>query len=215
MNRRWGLFAVIWILILVTIYIGDRFVRDVFLTAEVPRAITPRGDLAAVELTTVGLFQTAAPSVVYIFTQDSAGGGAGSGFMWDRAGHVVTNFHVVEGSRTVSVRLDDGEAVHASVIGTAPRLRPGGGAACRHAEPDEADPGRYLGRPQGRPIGVRHRQPIRAVTDLDDRGDQRAQPAASDRQQPRGARRHPNRCGDQPGEFRRAAARFGRQADRG
>lgn len=120
MNRRWGLFAVIWILILVTIYIGDRFVRDVFLTAEVPRAITPRGDLAAVELTTVGLFQTAAPSVVYIFTQDSAGGGAGSGFMWDRAGHVVTNFHVVEGSRTVSVRLDDGEAVHASVIGTAP-----------------------------------------------------------------------------------------------
>ena len=120
MNRRWGLFAVIWILILVTIYIGDRFVRDVFLTAEVPRAITPRGDLAAIEKTTVSLFETAAPSVVYIFTQDSAGGGAGSGFMWDRAGHVVTNFHVVEGTRTVSVRLDDGEAVLASVIGTAP-----------------------------------------------------------------------------------------------
>ena len=120
MNRRWGLFAVIWILILATIYIGDRFVRDVFLTAEVPRAVTPRGKLAAVETSTVTLFETTAPSVVYIFTRDGGGGGAGAGLMWDRAGHVVTNFHVVEGARAVSVRLDDGEAVRADVIGTAP-----------------------------------------------------------------------------------------------
>ena len=117
MNRRWKLFAAVWILILATVYVADRFVRDVFLTADAPRAIAPRGDLAAVESSTVALFESAAPSVVYIFT---SGGGAGSGLMWDRAGHVVTNFHVVESARAVNVRLDDGQAARASVIGVAP-----------------------------------------------------------------------------------------------
>ena len=122
MTRRWGLFAVIWLLILATIYVGDRFVRDVLLTDDAPRAVTPRGDLARFEQSTVTLFEEASPSVVYIFTENRAsrGSGAGSGLVWDRAGHVVTNFHVVRGADSVRVRLDDGEAVQASVIGTAP-----------------------------------------------------------------------------------------------
>ena len=122
MNRRWGLFAVIWLLILATIYIGDRFVRDVLLTDDAPRAVTPRGDLARFEQSTVTLFEEASPSVVYIFTENQAsrGSGAGSGLVWDRAGHVVTNFHVVRGADSVRVRLDDGEAAQATVIGTAP-----------------------------------------------------------------------------------------------
>ena len=122
MGRRWGLFATIWVLILATVYLGDRFVRDVFLTGDAPRAVTPRGDLAAFEQSTVSLFQEASPSVVYIFTHSRGGGGsgAGSGLVWDRAGHVVTNFHVVRDADAVSVRLDDGEAVAANVIGTAP-----------------------------------------------------------------------------------------------
>ncbi len=120
MSRRWGLFAVIWLLILATIYVADRFVRDVFLTGDQPRAVTPRGDLAAFEQSTVRLFEEASPSVVYIFTRNRGGGGAGSGLVWDSVGHVVTNFHVVRGSEGVSVRLDDGEAVQAAVIGTAP-----------------------------------------------------------------------------------------------
>ena len=113
MGRRWGLFATIWVLILATVYVGDRFVRDVFLTGDAPRAVTPRGDLAAFEQSTVSLFEEASPSVVYIFTHSRGGGGsgAGSGLVWDRAGHVVTNFHVVRHADDVSVRLDDGEAV--------------------------------------------------------------------------------------------------------
>ena len=81
--------------------------------------MTPRGDLAAFEQSTVRLFEEASPSVVYIFTH-GGGAGAGSGLVWDRAGHVVTNFHVVRDANDVSVRLDGGEAVRASVIGTAP-----------------------------------------------------------------------------------------------
>ena len=122
MNSRTGRFALIWILILATIYLGDRFVRDVWLIAEEPRAVTARGTLAEAEQLAIDLFERAAPSVVYIFTRNERGrgGGAGSGFVWDRVGHVVTNNHVVEGAREVAIRLDDGETVEATVVGTAP-----------------------------------------------------------------------------------------------
>ena len=122
MNPRTGRFALIWILILATIYLGDRFVRGVLLTAEEPRAVTARGTLAEAEQSAISLFERAAPSVVYIFTRTGRGrgGGAGSGFVWDRAGHVVTNEHVVKGARQVVIRLDDGEMVEATVVGTAP-----------------------------------------------------------------------------------------------
>ena len=122
MNPRTGRFALIWILILATIYLGDRLVRDVLLTAEEPRAVTARGTLAEAEQSAITLFERAAPSVVYIFTRNvgGRGGGAGSGFVWDRVGHVVTNDHVVEGASQVVIRLDDGEMVEATVVGTAP-----------------------------------------------------------------------------------------------
>ncbi|NQU72944.1 MAG: trypsin-like peptidase domain-containing protein [Rhodospirillales bacterium] len=122
MNRqRVGIYILIWLLILATIYIGDQFVRDVFLTADAPRAVTARGSLAETEKTNITLFERSAPSVVYIFTRNgNKGGGAGSGFIWDSVGHVVTNHHVVKGAREVLVRMDDGEAVRATVIGAAP-----------------------------------------------------------------------------------------------
>jgi 2-alkenal reductase len=119
----------IWALLVATIWFGDRFVRGVLLTANEPRAVTARGSLSEVERSTISLFDTTAPSVVYIFTdraeaEDGIGvretHGAGSGFIWDAAGHVVTNHHVVEGATRVAVRLDSGEAIPARVIGVAP-----------------------------------------------------------------------------------------------
>ncbi|MGE0715808.1 MAG: S1C family serine protease, partial [Alphaproteobacteria bacterium] len=47
-------------------------------------------------------------------------GGAGTGFVWDGAGHVVTNFHVVENARRVRVRIFNGTAIDGRVVGTAP-----------------------------------------------------------------------------------------------
>ncbi len=121
MNPRIGRYLVIWALLLVTIYIGDRLIRDLWLTDYEPRTVTARGSLSQLEASTVELFERAAPSVVYIFTQNgAAGGGAGSGLVWDRAGHVVTNNHVVAGATRVGVRLDDGSTAEARVIGTAP-----------------------------------------------------------------------------------------------
>src|SRR5271169_6211886 len=94
-----------------------------------PRAITPRGPLPPAEQSLVSLFDGAAPSVAYITTEilqptgfftATVAQGAGSGFVWDDAGHVVTNYHVVEGARSVYVQLDGGEPVEARIVGTAP-----------------------------------------------------------------------------------------------
>ncbi|CAK0770522.1 2-alkenal reductase [uncultured Gammaproteobacteria bacterium] len=124
MNQRFRRYVVLWLLVLATIWLGDSFVRGVLLTADQPRPITPRGSLADFERHTVELFAQAAPSVVYIFTESGVGerrtGGTGSGFIWDGAGHIVTNYHVVEGAQRVAVRLDTGEAIAARVVGTAP-----------------------------------------------------------------------------------------------
>ena len=122
MNSRFSRYALIWILLIVTIYVGDQFIRGAFLTADDPRPVTARGSLAESEQSTINLFETVAPSVVYIFTgnSDLQGGGAGSGFVWDRAGHVVTNHHVIGGARSIAVRLDTGETVNARLVGSAP-----------------------------------------------------------------------------------------------
>ena len=95
------------------------------------RTVTPRGDLKEEEKTTIAIFKQASPSVVYITTlavRPSRFGmnmqeipqGAGSGFVWDQHGHIVTNFHVIEGADVVKVTTSDHRTTDAGVIGIAP-----------------------------------------------------------------------------------------------
>ena len=95
----------------------------------VPRQVTPRGALLPAEQQVVDLFQTAAPSVAYITSEVVQAGGwfrpevsqsAGSGFVWDATGHVVTNSHVVEGARRLFVQLDAGQPIEATLVGASP-----------------------------------------------------------------------------------------------
>ena len=44
----------------------------------------------------------------------------GSGFIWDRAGNIVTNNHVVEGAAKISVTFSDGSSYDARLVGTDP-----------------------------------------------------------------------------------------------
>ncbi len=127
-NRVKGL-LIIWALLIATIWAGGPYVREILLTADEPRTVTPRGDLANFERVTTELFDAAAPAVAYIFTQTIAENpfgataqrsGAGSGFVWDSAGHIVTNFHVVQGAERIAVRLNSGEAIPATLLGAAP-----------------------------------------------------------------------------------------------
>ncbi len=46
--------------------------------------------------------------------------GTGSGFVWDREGHIVTNFHVIQGGNAARVTMADGSAWIANVVGHHP-----------------------------------------------------------------------------------------------
>ncbi len=96
-----------------------------------PRAVTPRGELAADERSTIEIFEQAKGSVVFISTQQrvmdawtrnvfNVPKGSGSGFIWDDLGHVVTNFHVVSGASAARVRLNDGRNYAATLVGASP-----------------------------------------------------------------------------------------------
>ncbi|MFP5461191.1 MAG: S1C family serine protease [Gammaproteobacteria bacterium] len=97
--------------------------------ASAPRAVVPRGPLPEAERRVVELFETAAPSVAYItsevvqtdgFFRAELARSAGSGFVWDEAGHVVTNDHVVDGARRLFVQLDAGQPIEATLVGRSP-----------------------------------------------------------------------------------------------
>ncbi|XP_041006517.1 protease Do-like 1, chloroplastic [Juglans microcarpa x Juglans regia] len=88
---------------------------------------TPR-KLQSDELATVRLFQENTPSVVYItnlavrqdaFTLDvlEVPQGSGSGFVWDKNGHIVTNYHVIRGASDLKVTLADQTTYDAKVVG--------------------------------------------------------------------------------------------------
>ena len=97
----------------------------------VPREVTPRGDLSSDESLTISLFRRASPSVVNIttlavrrdfFTLNllEIPEGTGSGFVWDKAGHIVTNFHVIQNADVAQVTLADRSTRKARKIGVAP-----------------------------------------------------------------------------------------------
>ena len=96
-----------------------------------PRAVTPRGPLAADEVASIEVFKRISPSVVHITTlalqrelfsrtTQEVPSGTGTGFIWDEAGHVVTNFHVIQGGSAARVTLADQSTYAAKLVGAFP-----------------------------------------------------------------------------------------------
>jgi S1-C subfamily serine protease len=95
------------------------------------RAVTPRGELGAEEKGTIDLFQIASSSVVYITSvaveRDAFSmnlfeipQGAGSGFIWDERGYIVTNFHVIQNASAARITLSDRSSWEAKLVGVEP-----------------------------------------------------------------------------------------------
>ena len=98
--------------------------------APIRAALPPRG-LNDAEKSTIDLFERATPSVVYITTTNIQRSyssrnameiprGSGSGFIWDYNGHIITNYHVIEGADRATVTLADQSTYSAKLIGAAP-----------------------------------------------------------------------------------------------
>lgn len=95
------------------------------------RAVTSRGDLAEEEKSTIAVFRQASPSVAHITTMAvrehpfsldilQIPQGSGSGFVWDEMGHVVTNYHVIQGADAATVTLADHSSWKARLVGAYP-----------------------------------------------------------------------------------------------
>lgn len=80
------------------------------------------------EKNTIEVFKMAAPSTAFVTqrrvvidywagTATEVPSGTGSGFIWDKQGHVVTNYHVIAGARSVSVTLHDHQTFEAEIVG--------------------------------------------------------------------------------------------------
>ncbi|MBW6472968.1 MAG: trypsin-like peptidase domain-containing protein [Anaerolineaceae bacterium] len=65
----------------------------------------------------ISLYERVNPGVVSIQTLSVTGGGLGSGFVFDKEGHIITNYHVVEDATELEVDFPSGYKVRGSVIG--------------------------------------------------------------------------------------------------
>lgn len=132
MNRRYTV-ALAAVVALVLALSGAKFWFSPS-TVSVARTIDQRGAFSDAERGAIEIFERVSPSVVQVAARSGANpiaedeepapGGApsstGTGFVWDHQGHVVTNDHVIQGSKTVALRFASGEVAEAEVIGVAP-----------------------------------------------------------------------------------------------
>lgn len=97
-----------------------------------PLPVIPRAELSDLEKSTITLFSARSTAVVHITTIAMRSDpfrlkalevprGTGSGFVWDDGGHVVTNFHVIEGADGARVTLSDHSVWDAKLVGASPR----------------------------------------------------------------------------------------------
>jgi S1-C subfamily serine protease len=98
------------------------------------RPVTPRGDLWADEQAQIALYNDTHQCVVHVANLSIRSGdifrnsgqdqeqerGTGSGFVWDDKGHVVTNFHVIQGAQALRVTLHDNSVWDARFVGADP-----------------------------------------------------------------------------------------------
>ena len=63
----------------------------------------------------IRLYQQANPAVVYVINSN---GTSGSGFVYDKQGHIVTNQHVVSGARSLEIVFAGGERMQAEIVGS-------------------------------------------------------------------------------------------------
>ncbi len=90
-----------------------------------------QAEISEYEQNNIDVYRSASPSVVFVTNKQYRRArfsrnvtvepqGSGTGFIWDRDGHIVTNYHVIEGANEVSIGLSDGSDWPATLVGIAP-----------------------------------------------------------------------------------------------
>ncbi len=126
----WLTISSIWALVFVLVwaFAGGTTSSPLHSPNAEPRPVTDRGDLNRDEQSTIDVFREASPSVAYVMTSDlqrtlfgmnvhEIPRGTGSGFVYDKAGHIVTNYHVVMDGSLLRVKLADQSEWEARLVG--------------------------------------------------------------------------------------------------
>ena len=99
---------------------------------ETPLVPTPPQEARLLaEQNSIDVFRAVAPATVFVTQKrivrdwamrpSEVDAGEGTGFLWDREGHVVTNYHVIKGANAVSVTLHSRKTYNATLVGVEPR----------------------------------------------------------------------------------------------
>ncbi len=109
MGDRFTKIVVGALLVVLAVYLAQPYVDRLLFSASTPRTVEPRGSLSDLERMTIEIFERVSPSVVQVVGRagaleappsegENGPTQSGTGFVWDAAGHIVTNDHVVEGT---------------------------------------------------------------------------------------------------------------------
>ena len=123
-GARWCIGAVVLAAMALPALAGAR-------TEAAPRPVAPRPALSAEEQNNIAVFKAASPAVVNItalsterdlfsLNVQQVPRGSGTGFVWDERGHIVTNFHVIQGASAARVTLADQTSFRAELVGAFP-----------------------------------------------------------------------------------------------
>jgi S1-C subfamily serine protease len=130
-KKRFSTWLILGLILVGLWWITDRAERPIYDEDAEPRVVAARGDLAEDEKNTISVFEEISPSVVYITSIEVRRSifslnvyeipqGTGSGFVWDKEGRIVTNYHVVGDASRVEVTLGDNSVYKGIMVGAAP-----------------------------------------------------------------------------------------------
>ncbi|PIE90203.1 MAG: 2-alkenal reductase [Acidobacteria bacterium] len=119
------------ILFLVFLLIIQGFEANRHLVSSQPKDVSDSRPFLELEQRTIEVFDKVSPSVVFITSKAKRRNyfnlnvqeiprGTGSGFIWDKQGHIVTNWHVIQGGDAFEVKFFDHTEMDAVVVGEWP-----------------------------------------------------------------------------------------------
>jgi S1-C subfamily serine protease len=86
--------------------------------ARLPATLPVRPDAVQLDSILPQIYSQLIPGIVSIQVTSELGGGQGSGFVYNKQGFIITNFHVVEGAQTIEVDFQSGLKVRGEIVST-------------------------------------------------------------------------------------------------
>jgi 2-alkenal reductase len=79
-------------------------------------AITVNGDVSQLDAVLINLYQKVSPGIVSIIVETPDGWATGTGFVYDKDGHILTSYHVIDNETMIEVDFPSGMKVNAYLL---------------------------------------------------------------------------------------------------